>query len=962
MKYLIFFLTIFYVKISAQNATVDVFKPIPTVSYLSTYIDTPVDISTGVPKIDLPGFSLPTRNKNININVSMSYHSKNAVRFQQSSDVGLGWSLMNSNNVISKMVIGGPDEKNANNPLMNMNVFQFNDVYYFNAFGMSGKFVFRKTDTTNAITVHNLGNSKEKIEFTNSTTKYYDILNFKITDEFGNQYFFDKSNKVRDELYGFIHKGAYYLTKILDAQNQEIINIEYAEYHYTDDLQLPFTDYKPKRIISKGYGEINLEYDYFPQNRYKSNSTHMSDCYRVRKAELKDTENRLIQYIDFTYGGLTYYKYFHEGNVAYDTTTLDKITRKNTQGNEIEAYSFTYNSTGIERNYGPSANFGFDVCSSDSEPVREWTDNPKYSTIGTLSKMILPTKGYVKFNFESNQYYFNRTSVSQNPFTGSTTTSYVHDKETQYYKLITSSNFDTKINSTFTFNVTPGSANNPDHRNLVFCFQVIGYDPNPLLDPDAIPVIALYYDNQYIPYEADAYGRMYVPVGLPGQHTLTVSGNTTGVGNFSVYELTDIDVSNHNYKSKYGSRIKSIEYFDSLNSTVPSKSKTYYYEKFSDSETSSGALSPFISLSKRSDFITMYGQTELNKNIIYKNVKEVDADGGYSKYTFIGLDNWYPSPFTYASMNYLEELNNRGLIVSKEIYNSSNQKIASENHEYTYEDIGVNPFIIEDVSGYISLYPFFVKKHKTINTLFFPQNRSVTTSSETMVNKNDFNVEYTKESSDQGDITETYYNYPYSKQITKLLNKNMYKNLIETRTLFNGEVVSKTENKYDEPSHLFPTSVLSQNLLTGSMATQMTYDQYDAKGNLLQYTTKDGVSTAIIWGYNGTLPIAKITGATYAQVSNLTSAIIAASDADALAVYNNDETALLNTLDNFRNQPGLSAFQIATYTYDPLTGVRSLTPPSGIREIYIYDSAGRLHKIVDEQGKILKENTYNYKP
>ncbi len=765
--------------------------------------------------------------------------------------------------------------------------------------------------------------------------------------------FFDKTGTAS------YNKGAYYLSKVLDAKNQEIITVEYAEYHYTDE-QLPFVDYKPKRIISKGYGEINLEYDYFPQNRYKSNSTHMSDCYRVKKAELKDTENRVVQYIDFTYNEILYYKYSIMNTVTYDTTVLDKISRKTNQGNEIEAYSFTYNTTGTERNYGPSPNFGFDVCASDPEPVREWTDNPKYSTIGTLSKMILPTKGYVKFNFESNQYYLNRTSVFQNPFTGSTNTSYFHDKETQYYKLITSSDFDTKINSTFTFNVTPGSSNYPDHRNLVFCYQVIGYDPNPLLDPDAIPVIALYYDNQYISYEADAYGRMYVPVGLPGQHTLTISGNTTGVGNFSVYELTDIDVSNHNYKSKYGARIKSIEYFDSEASVLPSKSKNYIYKRFSDNETSSGALSPYLSISQNSYLTAMYGDYELNKNIIYKNVKEVDADGGYTKYTFIGLDDWSAVNSSNA-FSYLEDMNNSGLLTNKEMYTSTHQKVASENHEYTFENLDVHPFIVANSGGYSSLYPVHVKKHKVINTSYFPQNRSVTTSSETLVNKNDFNVEYTKESNDQGDITETYYDYPYSKQITKLLNKNMYKNLIETRTLFNGEVVSKTESKYDEPSHLFPTSVLSQNL-TGSLATQLTYDQYDVNGNLLQYTTKDGVSTAIIWGYNGTLPIAKITGATYAQVSSLASPIIAASDADALAVYNNDETALLNTLDNFRNQPGLSAFQIATYTYDPLTGVRSLTPPSGIREIYIYDSAGRLQKIVDEQGKILKENTYNYKP
>lgn len=952
MKYLIFFLTIFCIKISAQDTTVDVFKPIPTVSYLSTYIDTPVEISTGVPKVDLPGFSLPTRNKNINVNVSMSYHSKNAVRFQQSSDVGLGWSLMNSNNVISKVVIGGPDEKNANNPLMDMDIFQFNDVYYFNAFGMSGKFVFRKMDNNNTITIQNLGTSKEKIEFTNSATEYFDILNFKITDEFGNQYFFDKANKVWDRTHGYIHKGAYYLSKILDAQNLEIVTIEYAEYHYTDE-QLPFVDYKPKRIISKGYGEINLEYDYYSQNRYKSNSTHMSDCYLVKKAELKDKENRLMQQIDFNYSGLTYFKYILNV-VSYDTTVLEKVSRKNSQGNEIESYSFTYNSAGTDKNYGPTSNFGLDVCPSHSNPVREWIDNPKYSTIGTLSKMILPTKGYVKFNFESSQYYFKRTWVYYEPLTG-LTTQYAHDKETQYYKPITSFNFNTKFNNTFTFNVTPGSTNVPDSRMLVICFEVIGYHPNPLLDPDAIPNITLLFDNEPVQQTADGYGRIMVS-GTPGQHTITITGNTTGIGNFSISELTDIDVTNHNYKSKYGTRIKSIEYFDSEVSTLPSKSKNYFYERFSDNATSSGTLSPFISLSKRSDFITMYGDTELNKNIIYKNVKEMDADGGYTKYTFIGLDDWYPSHT--SAMTYLEDINNRGLLFNKEMYNSSHQKVASENHEYTYDNLDVNPFIIEDIYGYTTLIPIYVKKHKIINTVFFPQNRSVTTFKETLVNKNDFNIEYTKESNDHGDISETYFSYPYSKQLTKLLNKNMFKELIETYTKLNDNLVSKTEIKYDNPSHLFPTSVLSQNLQTSAMSAELTYDQYDTDGKLLQYTTKENIPTTIIWGYNSTQPIAKVTGVPYSVASALASEIIIASDAD---INEGTEQTLIDKLNTFRKNTALQNAQITTYTYDPLIGVTSITPPSGIREIYKYDSANRLENIKDVNGKIIKEFQYNYK-
>jgi hypothetical protein len=54
---------------------------------------------------------------------------------------------------------------------------------------------------------------------------------------------------------------------------------------------------------------------------------------------------------------------------------------------------------------------------------------------------------------------------------------------------------------------------------------------------------------------------------------------------------------------------------------------------------------------------------------------------------------------------------------------------------------------------------------------------------------------------------------------------------------------------------------------------------------------------------------------------------------------------------------------VTTYTYDPLIGVRSITPPSGIREVYIYDTANRLKEIRenDATGKLLKEFKYNYK-
>ncbi|MEF9476890.1 hypothetical protein OWR28_03220 [Chryseobacterium sp. 1B4] len=250
---------------------------------------------------------------------------------------------------------------------------------------------------------------------------------------------------------------------------------------------------------------------------------------------------------------------------------------------------------------------------------------------------------------------------------------------------------------------------------------------------------------------ADGYGRIYMPEVLEGQHSITISGNTTGVGSLSVSEKTEAEYP-QSYISKYGVRIKSIEYFDTEFSVKPSNSKTYYYEKFSDINSSSGVPSLFNSFKKSSDFITMYGGYELNRNIIYKNVKEVDRDGGYTKYTFLGMDDINPSMTnSYAdNLDYMEDINNRGLLKKKEMFDSANQMIASESHEYTTQALSATPIMVEQPSGYIKLNPIYVRNHKITNTLYFPQNRFVTSLKETQINQFDFNVDYAKETTERG--------------------------------------------------------------------------------------------------------------------------------------------------------------------------------------------------------------------
>ncbi|SFN34935.1 hypothetical protein SAMN05421594_2256 [Chryseobacterium oleae] len=237
---------------------------------------------------------------------------------------------------------------------------------------------------------------------------------------------------------------------------------------------------------------------------------------------------------------------------------------------------------------------------------------------------------------------------------------------------------------------------------------------------------------------------------------------------------------------------------------------------------------------------------------------------------------------------------------------------------------------------------------------------------------------------------ETIYSYAYEKGNQLMINKNMIGIPLETSTTqtigSTAKILSKSETIYpkngtqitnNNASLVLPLSAISYNIkdLNTSVSppattVEVSYDRYDNNGNLLQYTTKDGIPVSILWGYNKTLPIAKVEGITYDRLIGYGTInipeIILYSDKDAdPALYNlqeeEAENLLIGKLDVLRTFSLLSDYQISTYTYDPLIGVRSITPPSGIREVYKYDTANRLEKVIDVNGKVLKEYQYNYK-
>ncbi|OCA72300.1 hypothetical protein BBI01_09185 [Chryseobacterium artocarpi] len=391
------------------------------------------------------------------------------------------------------------------------------------------------------------------------------------------------------------------------------------------------------------------------------------------------------------------------------------------------------------------------------------------------------------------------------------------------------------------------------------------------------------------------------------------------------------------------------------------------------------------------------------KQVIRDNNNNITDDLGKTVYKFRSPID-FPNPEVFLlEMPILPITNHdylRGQTIFEKKYDAAGKILSEVNNEYAsqvfekmesvklkdayYNNIDPERYKYKTYTAFQGSYPQTILvtpyKHfakygitlptKKTETSYFYRNgvqNSVTTTTNSTYNVNDYPSSTTQVH--PGEVSSiTSYQYATEKNNQKLINANMIGIPLETKVVEKknsadaGKITSKSEITYNYPTGIFPDAVNALNVQSNTMENALKYDLYDAKGNLQQYTTKDGASTVIIWGYNGTLPIAKIENAKLSDIdqSYITS-IVDASNLDAAAGRNNDETNLLEAFRLFKSS--LINSQITTYSYDPLIGVRSITPPSGIREVYIYDESNRLKEIREnnQAGKVLKEFNYHYK-
>lgn len=1028
-KILIFYLTFYCFIIYCQsypnpfetNSVLTINSP--QASGFMRYGNINTKVGTGELELNLPLLSIPT-NQNQKLEITLAYNSNGFIPSKSPSIVGFDWSLI-VGGVINRKVNGIPDDHKSSSPQtkfhgflqgtriypknkecfydfsclniggLNYGIGDLNnatnryegepDLFSFNFMGYSGEFMIGN----DGVPVVKSSRGNLSVDILNMTTMIDNTIPIytqlpssliKIKDDKGIVYTFGQNyNSIEYTFYqnkenigkpglgiSPVILNSWYLCQIdypnssddvkftyepLDTSNgtsYKAIETNQANkkflrtfrfnsvsghqsngqncstgncgFSFTDQAESIYTQYQSqKRVFLKeiSYKNTKIKFNYEDRN-YK----FYGDLYPTKngneialKTIVLTNEEIPVKNIQFQYNNF--------GNTLYKRHFLTSFNINNE-----EQYNFEYyknenfpppNTTNIDHwgywqgGYSlipvyPSHNINISTGDYSIEGT-ERNPNFSYVDVGLLKKVQYPTKGYSIFNYDANTYSQRLQRTSQTNFLPGLITA-VGSGGGMRVMGIENYDFNNNLVEKTEFKYTT-KINNNVSSGILMSWPRYVYAYNEYSKNNVLIATKVYWNSSSIVVDSFDQSNVYYT---------------------SVFEI----------KNGKG-------YIEHLFSN---------YEDFPD-DNSNLQKFKYLGLSSENDIINMYRPHNLVKNLksiilnSKSNFRYLPKKDSYFKENSIfpekTLEYFYDSDFDFN-------------IQSK--YNVTNHNSSffySQNYKTFFNVPNLIKTITKDYSNNGIIQNIEEKSYDPVL-----QNNLKISNFDDGTNKIRNEYKYAKDFGDTGDlITWNFLGIPLQTLIYKNNIPISKTNLYYSRDWLGHEGLYPLSRK----SVTNPEKIGTNN---ENMEEDITYDQYDNKGNLLQYTMKNGIPVTIIYGYNRTLPIAKIEGINYISLmnamgldDNLTNYelldICQKSNADAsdTEAGNPKEQLLIDALDNFRKQN--PTYQITTYTYDPLIGVRSITPPSGIREIYTYDNAHRLKEVKDVNGVILKSNEYHYK-
>lgn len=946
----------------------------PSASASISFEQYAVDPSTGMPQISIPLYVMPTREKEVNINLQLNYHPSSVAVFnQEMGDSGHGWSLQKGG-VIFKTLRGEPDEYSWAN---NANPINQQDLYEFRFMGYSGKFTVEKNapNQFQVFVTENQGTPvKVDVEYDSTTST---ISSFTIYNDSGFLYKFTLADEMvyHSAVYdNTVYKSAYHLTEIRNTNNVLLVNFNYNKYYRILSFHQS-TELNIFNILSSievpGIGLIELTG--LPVNLSSFLHASLSENpIRYYGIVIKDFLGNSIKEYHFEYEE----EYIQENLRRTHLIKIDELNENITQTYHLEYKSIMHEDDLI---------IGYDQWGY-SNLINKWCNTPDlsrlssiYSTNGVLQKILLPTGGSIIYEYEQNTYSYTNNKALDRVY-NSNTQSFEVDDNFYYslnplYKGNNLHNYDITNHAFKNFasdlgSVLPFTVNNsgtyyfkfdavPD---IVVIPEILDNDGNPLivkvypvftLKKDGVTVHQFTISNQNLNlgYQNELNSGLGKDLELTsGNYTVEMSHNDVTTGSVHVNRIQPIP---QQKKWWYGGgiRIKKVGYFsetvdrryyqNNFSNPQPVNETTYNYNFFDEPNKSSGYMRNVIYEPY------FYSPDEYNYTVVrYKNVT-ITNNGNNGK-----TEHVYYSPIdNLADAEYIND-QRFGRLLETKVYNDTGNLLQSTEFDYD------------------STAPI---RYSTSNVLIWNLPKTITTKEyldgdvfeTTLINEynSDLKIQKTLQqtSHDNETISSKFY---YNKNNT-VFSKN--RNAIERVENFrNNDLLSTSIINYSTTWPTIPEDNGATNVsylpLTKEASkgetpfyTEQKVNLYDHYGNIVEFESQTGVKTVNIWGYNKTLLVAKLEKAAYSQIpQNLIIAIQSASDSG-------NETNLLTALENLRDETTLSGAMMTTYTYKPLVGISTETDYKGDKTTYSYDSLGRLESVKDADGNTLTQNNYHYR-
>lgn len=183
-----------------------------------------------------------------------------------------------------------------------------------------------------------------------------------------------------------------------------------------------------------------------------------------------------------------------------------------------------------------------------------------------------------------------------------------------------------------------------------------------------------------------------------------------------------------------------------------------------------------------------------------------------------------------------------------------------------------------------------------------------------------------------------------------MICRNMLDYPIETSIYCNGQIIEHSKNNY---ALCYGKPVLVEKLWASGTNDYhprllLTYDEH---GNIVQAIKNNGSPVTFLWGYNNTLPVARIEGVSYGQVSSCVGSILLTYLNGSNPEYYINE--IKRRLSGYKNM-------CSWYKFVPLVGLSSEHLPNGNYTNYEYDMYGRLKRILDRNNSVKSSFDYNY--